>query len=343
MSNGAAAAGGLGRLVGGAFLTAVLAQAAAWGYVSTLGPHGILQPKPSCNAQDVCVLVAGLEGDVSLGLGASGEIIGLDRYDDTAQRLIDDLDVLTADGQQVRVLRYPVEIGLPPAGASNDEALQRLLARARQEGTEARAKLVVIGRVVNDDNVALAFVDPTSAVNGVSRIQYELGDTTSRNALLAHFSAAIAAAGREPLPQAPRETLPLPPRPASPPMAQGAKPEEVVLTPPETPASTPQHPHVERARVNRMPEQDDVDRLYPARALERQIRGRATVQCVVTLEGRLQDCSVVRETPTGRGFGDAAVSLAQRHTTAFPEDHDGEPVANSTLRITYTFVPPSAN
>jgi len=338
MSNGAAALGGFGKFAGGTLATVLLGQALAWGYVTTLGPHGILQPKPRCNVQEICVLVAGLEGDVSLGLGASGEILGLDRRDDTAQRLIDDLDVFTADGHQVRVLRYPVEIGLPAAGASNEDALQRLLVRARQEGTDARAKLVVIGRVVNDDNVALAFVDPTSSSGEVSRIQYELGDTTSRNALLAHFSAAIAAAGNEPLPQVPRQTLPLPQRPAQPPAVE-PKPEDVVFTPPEPTPQTRQQPFVTRARINRMPDQDEYDRLYPARALERELRGQATVDCSVTLEGRLQACSIVREEPTGRDFGEAAVRLAERHTSAFPEHQDGNPVANGRLRITYTFVP----
>jgi protein TonB len=335
MSNGGAAVGALAKLASGAVITGALMQGAALAWLWSFGPHGFAQTRPHCDAQQVCVVVAGLKDDVSLGFGASGQIVGLDVRDDTAQRLVDDLDVMTSDGRQVRVLRYPVEIGLPAAGADNAAELPRVLAQARSEGRSAGASLVVIGRVVNDDYVTLAFVDPSSSTTEVSRIQYQLGDAESRSALLAFLSASIAAVGSdEPLPQAPRAILPTPVRPADPmPEPTPAKPEEVTFVQPTEPRAAIISP----AHVRTEPSIEQMERAYPARALRRGVAGRVVLRCQVELDGRLSQCAVLSEEPRGYGFAEAAIRLAEQDTVGFPQLVDNAPAAGGQLDVPYVF------
>jgi len=333
MSFGGAALNGIAT----AAIGAILAQGLALGWVWSFGPHGFTQSRPHCEAEQVCVLVAGLKDDVSLGFGAAGQIVGLDVRDDTAQRLVDDLNVMTADGRRVRVLRYPVEIGLPTAGEGGDETMGRVLARARREGTAAGATLVVVGRVVNDDNVVLAFVDPRSSGTQVSRIQYELGDSASRAALLNLFSASIAAAGHAPLPQTPLDTLPTPTPPQLPPVALAPdKPNEAVFAPPDpTPTPAPANVIVP-PRVGQWPTAAEFERAYPDRARERGRTGRAVLRCQVTIEQRATNCVVLNESPQGWGFGEAALRLANQ-TEVYPQLVDGQPTNDGMLDIPYVF------
>jgi len=58
--------------------------------------------------------------------------------------------------------------------------------------------------------------------------------------------------------------------------------------------------------------QAELMRFYPPNALERRVEGRATVACAVARDGALRRCRVVRETPSGWGFGEAALKVADR-------------------------------
>lgn len=51
----------------------------------------------------------------------------------------------------------------------------------------------------------------------------------------------------------------------------------------------------------------------PPEARRRRIPGRASVNCVIRADTRLEGCRVVNETPSGLGFGEAAVQIAQTH------------------------------
>lgn len=66
--------------------------------------------------------------------------------------------------------------------------------------------------------------------------------------------------------------------------------------------------------------------MYPQRAFERGVRaGRAEVSCVVSLEGRLEDCEIVSEDPPGMGFGREALAAArQARLTLLPGRTAGE-------------------
>lgn len=59
----------------------------------------------------------------------------------------------------------------------------------------------------------------------------------------------------------------------------------------------------------------DLGAYYPRRAIDRNIEGDALLDCLVTTAGTLQ-CSVVSETPTGWGFGEAALRIARDHRMA---------------------------
>lgn len=68
----------------------------------------------------------------------------------------------------------------------------------------------------------------------------------------------------------------------------------------------------------------DLGRYYPARARERGIEGSATLNCAVDTGGALH-CTVVSETPTGWGFGEAAVRMAGDHRMV-PASRDGQAI-----------------
>jgi protein TonB len=65
----------------------------------------------------------------------------------------------------------------------------------------------------------------------------------------------------------------------------------------------------------------DLQRYYPRRALELGVEGYVMLDCTVAVTGNL-GCSVVSETPTNWGFGDAALRIAADHRMA-PAMRDG--------------------
>jgi TonB family protein len=84
------------------------------------------------------------------------------------------------------------------------------------------------------------------------------------------------------------------------------------------------------------PTGDDVERFYPAKAKAEYVSGRATIICDVTAEGRLIDCEVVRESPQGYGFGEAAVSLGAIFRMS-PKLIDGQPVDGGVVTVPIIF------
>lgn len=54
----------------------------------------------------------------------------------------------------------------------------------------------------------------------------------------------------------------------------------------------------------------DFQRYYPKIAADREIPGRAILDCDVNAAGGLEHCRVVEETPQGYGFGEAALGLS---------------------------------
>jgi protein TonB len=77
-------------------------------------------------------------------------------------------------------------------------------------------------------------------------------------------------------------------------------------------------------------------RHYPDRALEREIQGRAVLQCRVTASGQVTACTVAGETPASAGFGDAALKVS-RYFRMSPQTEDGRPVEGASVRVPVTF------
>lgn len=99
-------------------------------------------------------------------------------------------------------------------------------------------------------------------------------------------------------------------------------------------------PSIPRVRANwKTPlSADSVMWAYPPQAVATRQGGKAVIQCTIDTLGKATECFVVSETPTGFGFGEAAVSL--RPLMEFtPELRCGKPTS-STVTIPITFSPP---
>ncbi|WP_191553889.1 energy transducer TonB [Brevundimonas aurantiaca] len=112
----------------------------------------------------------------------------------------------------------------------------------------------------------------------------------------------------------PPVVVPGPPPPPAPP----APPKPSVIT------------NVQWARQPR-PTADD----FPARALEREISGSATVECTARANGSPANCRVVSEEPAGMGFGRAAIRVVQRGQLS-PRTVDGA-AQDATFRVRVPF------
>lgn len=86
------------------------------------------------------------------------------------------------------------------------------------------------------------------------------------------------------------------------------------------------------------PSYDDVVAAYPKRARQKSAGGRATLDCRITAESRLQGCDIITEEPKGMGFGHAARSLAPafQAPAAGPK---GESLADLHTQISIAFSP----
>ena len=84
------------------------------------------------------------------------------------------------------------------------------------------------------------------------------------------------------------------------------------------------------------PDAQDFARLYPDRAQQENVSGRATLECIVAGDGRLS-CTITSEDPSGYGFGDATLSISREFRLA-PETSDGQPTSGGRIRRTIRWV-----
>jgi hypothetical protein len=70
----------------------------------------------------------------------------------------------------------------------------------------------------------------------------------------------------------------------------------------------------------------------------------AVIDCTTGLDGTLSACTVVGESPSGFGFGEAAMKMAQRRALmTTPVMDDGKPVADQVIRLSVPFTIPPGN
>ena len=63
--------------------------------------------------------------------------------------------------------------------------------------------------------------------------------------------------------------------------------------------------------AERTPSAEQYRNVYPLRAIERELEGIVVLSCVVQPDRTFDTCRVVRETPPGWGFGEAALVLSR--------------------------------
>ncbi len=89
---------------------------------------------------------------------------------------------------------------------------------------------------------------------------------------------------------------------------------------------------------DKAPGQEDWAKAYPAHAAQAGISGAVKMKCSATAAGLLSDCAVIEETPTGEGFGAAALSLAAGMALK-PTDAAGQTIGGRNLIVPVKFVP----
>jgi TonB family protein len=87
------------------------------------------------------------------------------------------------------------------------------------------------------------------------------------------------------------------------------------------------------------PDAADVSRFYPPFSTMLGLSGQVRLGCTVQSTGVLKDCSVLSETPTGFGFGAAALGMAPLFQMK-PQTVDGAPVGGAHVRIPINFLVP---
>lgn len=86
------------------------------------------------------------------------------------------------------------------------------------------------------------------------------------------------------------------------------------------------------------PDRGDWAKAYPTHAAQAGIAGAVQMRCSASAAGALQNCAVISETPTGQGFGAAALSLATGMELK-PTTTDGKRVAGMSFIVPVKFDP----
>lgn len=137
----------------------------------------------------------------------------------------------------------------------------------------------------------------------------------------------------------PPETIPQPPvTPKHEEIATNAPPEFTRQTPtvPDIAPNPPAPKVIRDPNWLAKPTAEQLTQFYPPGALNAELNGQATLDCLVTASGQLTQCSVSGETPRGQRFGEAALKLSRIFRMS-PRTVDGAPVEGGTVHIPIHF------
>lgn len=110
----------------------------------------------------------------------------------------------------------------------------------------------------------------------------------------------------------------------------------VEINAPVAPPPPPAPPQIRNPTWMQKPTGDQLARLYPKRAATRGIGGSATLDCRVTVTGSVNACVVLRESPAGYGFGEAALA-SSRYFKLNPRTVDGQVIEGAKVQIPMGF------
>ncbi len=88
------------------------------------------------------------------------------------------------------------------------------------------------------------------------------------------------------------------------------------------------------------PTGEDLTKEYPPLAALLKLEGFATMECTVAADGVLGGCSILRESPVGMGFGEAALDMAALFKMR-PQTVNGVPVGGASVVIPLRFALPA--
>ena len=85
-------------------------------------------------------------------------------------------------------------------------------------------------------------------------------------------------------------------------------------------------------RLVRGPTNAELRQVHPPEAFRKRQGGQATLNCKIRIDQRLEDCVVVEESPSGLGFGRAALA-ASTYFRFEPPVRAGSPVSGASVRV----------
>lgn len=89
----------------------------------------------------------------------------------------------------------------------------------------------------------------------------------------------------------------------------------------------------------RKPNGAEIANVFPKKALDRRVGGKAVIRCKATVEGFLEACRVLSESPEGMDFGGAGLQLAPQFRMS-PKIRGGRAVAGGDVTIPITWEEP---